>query len=323
MTQQADKVTFRISLAAAPYVGADKPRQERLKAAAGQVALPPGDLVLLVYYLCHDTDPEVKRTAMETLRRLDVAFLSRLLQDPQLHPRILDVLAKLHFEKTELAELFAAHPMLSEKAAAFLAERGTFSVLQPEPDVAAEADEAAQDDETAQVDEAAGADETAQTATPVTVAAGCEEDEPVVEEDEQFQSKYQQAQAMGIGDKIKTAMTGDKEWRNILIKDSNKLVSGAVVKNPRITEGEILTIAKSAVQNDEIIRIICANKEWVKNSLIRKALAENTKTPLPAALRFVATLSEKDLSLMAKSKNISTVIASQARRILLSKKNGR
>ena len=112
MTQQGDKVTFRISSAAAPYVGADKPREERLKAAAGHVALAPGDFVLLVYYLCHDPDPEVKRTALDTLRGLDAAFLSQLLSDPQLHPRILDVLAKLHFEKTELAELFAAHPML-------------------------------------------------------------------------------------------------------------------------------------------------------------------------------------------------------------------
>jgi hypothetical protein len=302
MTQQPDKVTFKISSAAAPYVGADKPLQERLKAAAGQVDLAPGDLVLLVYYLCHDPEPEVKRRAMETLRGLDAPFLTQLLCDPQLHPRILDVLAKLHFEKTELAALFAAHPMLSEGAAAFLAERGTFAVLQPEtgevpiPELAGQA---------AATDEAALLEE------------------PVDEEDEKFQSKFQQAQAMGIADKIKTALTGDKEWRNILIKDSNKLVSGAVVKNPRLTEGEVLTIAKSQVQNDEILRVICANKDWVKNPLIRKALAENNKTPLPVALRFVASLSEKDLALMSKSKNISSVIASQARRILLSKKNGR
>jgi len=298
-----DKVTFKISAAAAPYVGSDKPREERLKAASGQVALPPGDFVLLMYYLCHDLDPEVKRSAMQTLRGLDLAFLSRLLCDPQLHPRILDVLARLHFEKTELAELFAAHPMLSEQAAAFLAERGAFAVLQPEPEELEGAGEDEPDDPEAEGPELV--------------------DEPVDEEDEKFQSKYQQAQAMGIGDKIKMAMTGDKEWRNILIKDANKLVSGAVVKNPRMTEGEVLTIAKSAVQNDEIMRVICANKEWVKNPLIRKALAENSKTPLPAALRFVATLSQKDLSLMAKSKNISTVIASQARRILLTKQKGR
>ena len=303
MAQGADKVTFRISSAAAPYVGADKPREQRLQAAAGEVPLEPGDLVLLVYYLCHDSDPEVKRTAMETLRGLDVAFLSRLLGDAQLHPRIIDVLAKLHFEKTELAELFANHPMLSKRAAAFLAERGTFTVLAPEPD---------QPDQPDQPDHAAQAAR--------TCAGELEEDsEPVDEEDEKFQSKYQQAQSMGISDKIKTALTGDKEWRNILIKDANKLVSGAVVKNPRMTEGEVLTIAKSAVQNDEIIRVICANKDWVKNPLIRKALAENNKTPLPVALRFVATLSDKELAMMGKSKNISSVIASQARRILMNK----
>jgi hypothetical protein len=306
MTQAADKVTFRISSAAAPYVGADKPREQRLKAAAGEVPLEPGDLVLLVYYLCHDPDPEVKRTAMETLRGLDVAFLSRLLEDTQLHPRILDVLAKLHFEKTELAELFANHPMLSERAAAFLAERGTFTVLAPETGELDQSDQSDQSDPTTQ-------------AVKAGVGELEEDSEPVDEEDEKFQSKYQQAQSMGISDKIKTALTGDKEWRNILIKDANKLVSGAVVKNPRMTEGEVLTIAKSAVQNDEIIRVICANKDWVKNPLIRKALAENNKTPLPVALRFVATLSDKDLAMMGKSKNISSVIASQARRILMNK----
>jgi hypothetical protein len=302
MTSGADKVTFRISSAAAPYVGADKPRKQRLQAAAGKVPLEPGDLVLLVYYLCHDSDPEVKRTAMETLRSLDGAFLTRLLGEPQLHPRILDVLAKLHFEKTELAELFASHPMLSERAATFLAERGTFAVLAPP--------ESDQSDQSDQSEESEESEEEP-------------EDEPVDEEDEKFQSKYQQAQSMGISDKIKTALTGDKEWRNILIKDANKLVSGAVVKNPRMTEGEVLTIAKSAVQNDEIMRVICANKEWVKNPLIRKALAENNKTPLPIALRFVATLSPKDLAMIGKSKNVSSVIASQARRILMAKNKDR
>jgi len=147
-----------------------------------------------------------------------------------------------------------------------------------------------------------------------------ETEEEVEEDDEAYQSKYQLAQIMGVGDKIKTALTGDKEWRSLLIKDSNKLVNSAVVKNPRITEPEILTIAKSVVQNDEILRLICHNKEWVKNSSIRKALVLNNKTPLPVALRFMGFLSEKDLSGMAKSKNISSVLVNNARRMLASRK---
>ncbi|GFO66635.1 hypothetical protein GMLC_02140 [Geomonas limicola] len=312
MSQPADKVTFKVSAAAAPYIGADKPLAERLKAAAGKAGLPARDALLLVFYLCHDADPAVKRTALETLKGLSTDFLRQLLQDPNLHPRILDLLVKLHRDKGDLVPLFLAHPALTPAAAAFLAQPAQGVTASPSVSALSEPEPAAESDaEESDVDPEAAPEEAAET-----------DGEQELNEEE-YQSKFQMAQEMGIGDKIKMAMTGDKEWRGLLIKDSNKLVSSAVMKNPRITDAEVLTIAKSAVQNDEILRLICANKEWVKNAQIRKALAENNKTPLPSALRFVATLSEKDLALMAKSKNISSVIAGQARRILLNKNKDR
>ncbi|HIJ81451.1 MAG TPA: hypothetical protein HPP76_07075 [Desulfuromonadales bacterium] len=146
------------------------------------------------------------------------------------------------------------------------------------------------------------------------------EEEPVDESAEEYQSKYQMAQVMGIGEKIKMALTGDKEWRSILVKDANKLVSGGVLKNPRITEGEVLKLIKAGIQNDEIMRLICANKEWIKSYQMRKALIENCRTPVQNALRYLGTMGEKDLAQFAKSKNITSVISSMAKRLLLSKK---
>lgn len=146
------------------------------------------------------------------------------------------------------------------------------------------------------------------------------EEIPVDEDEEEFLSKYKMAQIMGIGEKIKMALSGDKEWRAILVKDANKLVSGSVIKNPRITEGEILTLIKSGIQNDEIMRLICANKEWIKSYKIRKALVENNRTPVQNAMRYLGTMSEKDLASFAKSKNISSVISTMAKRLLLNKK---
>lgn len=328
-----NKVTFKISSAAAPYIGTDKPRQERLKAAAGQVRLPPTDFVLLIYYLCHDLDPEVKRSAVATLRALDLVFLSQLLSNQELHPRILDALVQLHFKKPELSALFAAHPMLSEKSAIFLAEQALLNDapvdeqgsagMEPAPEPGAEEATGQSHEDAPGEDAGEDAAESPDAGSGADSGEAPEEDATLDEATEEFQSKYQMAQSLGVGEKIKAALTGDKEWRSILIKDSNKLVSVSVIRNPRISESEVLQICKSTVQNDEIMRIICTNKEWVKNYLIRKALVENNKTPLPAALRFVATLSEKDLAVMGKSKNISSVIASQARRILLTKKNGR
>jgi hypothetical protein len=147
-----------------------------------------------------------------------------------------------------------------------------------------------------------------------------EDEEPVNEEDEEFLSKYKTAQIMGIGEKIKMALSGDKEWRSILVKDANKLVSGSVIKNPRITEGEILTLIKAGIQNDEIMRLICANKEWIKSYKIRKALVENNRTPVQNAMRYLGTMNDKDMASFAKSKNISSVISTMAKRLLLNKK---
>ena len=94
--------------------------------------------------------------------------------------------------------------------------------------------------------------------------------------------------------------------------------------SPRLPEAFRRFAAKVAIdtsalqfESDEIMRLICANKEWTKNYQIRKALAENNKTPLPNALRYISTLTEKDLANLAKSKNVSNVISTQARRILL------
>lgn len=147
-----------------------------------------------------------------------------------------------------------------------------------------------------------------------------DDQEPVNEEDEQFLSKYKMAQLMGIAEKIKMALSGDKEWRSILVKDSNKLVSGSVIKNPRITEAEILTLVKSGIQNDEIMRLICANKEWIKSYKIRKALIENNRTPVQNAARYLGTMDVKDLTSFAKSKNIASVLSTMAKRLLLNKK---
>lgn len=143
---------------------------------------------------------------------------------------------------------------------------------------------------------------------------------PVNEDDEQFLSKYKTAQLMGIGEKIKMALSGDKEWRSILVKDANKLVSGSVIKNPRITEAEILTLIKAGIQNDEIMRLICANKEWIKSYQIRKALVENNRTPVQSAMRYLGTMGDKDLASFAKSKNIPSVISTLAKRLILNKK---
>lgn len=294
-------VSLKMSAAAAPYVQTDAAREVKLQAARGEVPLGSSDLAVLFFFLAHDQDQEIKHAALQSLRQLSEPILDEIIDSADVHGKILDVIAHIHFSKQHLTEKILLHPNCLENTRVFLVEKGV-------PDLS----------NTVCLDEcgspnACDVDEDAEAAA----------DGEVCEDEEEFKSKYQLSQLLGVSEKIKMALTGDKEWRSILLKDSNKLVSGAAVKNPRMTESEVLTLAKSKIQNDEIIRVICANKEWIKNYNIRKALVENSKTPLPAALRFMATLTEKDLAFLAKNKNVSSVITTQARRVLANKSKKR
>ena len=130
------------------------------------------------------------------------------------------------------------------------------------------------------------------------------------------QSLYAQIQGMGVHERIKLAMRGNKDARTILMRDPIRLVRRCVLQNPRISDGEVIAVARNRSADEELLRMINEKREWVRNYQVRHALSTNPKTPLPVALRHVTTLSERDLRFVAKSKNVPQAVAVQARRIL-------
>ncbi len=78
----------------------------------------------------------------------------------------------------------------------------------------------------------------------------------------------QRVMKMNVAEKIKLATKGNKEVRGILIRDSNKLVAVAVIRSPRITDGEVLTQAQNKVALDDVLRVIYSNREWLRQYAI-------------------------------------------------------
>ncbi len=137
--------------------------------------------------------------------------------------------------------------------------------------------------------------------------------------EEEFENLYHRILNMGVGEKIKTAYTGNKEARSILIRDSNKMVAVAVVKSPKIQETEIEAIAKSRSVCDEVLRTISQTKEWMQSYAVKVNLVNNSKTPLPIAMKLIPHLLEPDLRRLAKSKNVASAVSTQARRFVESR----
>jgi hypothetical protein len=321
----ADPVKFKISSIVAAFVRPGVSSDQKLSGLERCSRLEPLDRVTLVYCLMKDVDAVVKRVAGALFAELPEDVILKYIDALEVHPSILDALARVHHAKPWVAQALLGNVSLSAPARTYL-QGGTVStsaMAANPPEIEVDKCPEVQispDDSNDPVLEGDIPDEASDEMSDAIDDTSEEEIEEVDEDGDKFLSKYKVAMVMGISEKIKMALSGDKEWRSILIKDSNKLVSGSVIKNPRITDGEILTILKVGVQNDEIIRLICANKEWTKNYMIRKALIDCPKTPLPNSLRYLASLNEKDIASYAKSKNISSVLSTQAKRLLLAKK---
>ena len=110
--------------------------------------------------------------------------------------------------------------------------------------------------------------------------------------------------SMNVSEKIKLATKGNKEARGILMRDSNKLVSVAVIRSPRITDGEVLGLAQSKTCIDDVLRVIYGKREWVRKYAIKLALVKNPKVPQGVSMRLMSTLHEHDVKGLAKDKNV-------------------
>lgn len=120
---------------------------------------------------------------------------------------------------------------------------------------------------------------------------------------------------MGVKDRVKLGMKGDREARNILIRDPNRLVSSAVVNNPRITEQEIEMIASMRSVAEDILRLIAANRQWSKSYNVMHSLAKNPRTPLANVMTIMSRLQLRDLVALTKNRNVSDAVRRQAQRL--------
>ena len=134
------------------------------------------------------------------------------------------------------------------------------------------------------------------------------------------QNILQKIQTLSVSERLQLAMKGGREIRGILIKDTNKEVMLAVLDNQKITDTEIEMIARNRSSNDEALRRIAKNREWLKTYAIELALVTNPKTPPGIAVGLVGDLKTKDLIILERNKNVPDVVRSAGKRLLTARK---
>ena len=306
----------------------------QLKVAKGFGLLSDVDQIHALFLFCLHGSEALKAAAIKTLRQSSNNALRLVLESPAQHPRVLDLVARVRFDDLGTLLLLRRNPVVLDETWIYVFSHCSYEILShfcdqtfvqgfPQNVRAAVLENKQATAEMKHLIEATLDDVYDKKSRDEDPSAEVDDDDNFLDEFDETEniSKQKMVLELGMAEKVKMAMTGDKEWRNILVKDSNKTVSSAVLKNPRITEGEILFLAQNRSSSEDVIREILLNREWLKNYAIRHALVQHPRTPLPKAIRFLSTMNEKDIRVMSKSRNVSSAVISNCRRMLAAKQS--
>jgi hypothetical protein len=132
---------------------------------------------------------------------------------------------------------------------------------------------------------------------------------------------FQRIAMMSIKERVLLAIKGTHEARMILVRDPNRIVAAAVLRNPRITDQEIETVASIKTAPEDVLRQIGQNRAWTRSYTVIHNLVRNPRTPIAISLNFLNRILTRDLRQLSNNKNIPDVIRTTAARMFI-KRNG-
>ncbi len=143
-----------------------------------------------------------------------------------------------------------------------------------------------------------------------------------LEEDEQsttYQNILFAIKKMSLPEKLKLCLMGNAEARRALVKDPNRIVALAALKNPRITDMEINLAAQSTSVSEDVLREIGNNRDWTRHYDVKVSLVNNPKSPPDISMNFIRHMRDRDLRVLSTSKNVPGVVSAAAKRIIQQK----
>lgn len=108
-----------------------------------------------------------------------------------------------------------------------------------------------------------------------------------------------------------------------LLRSTKKMIARSAIRSPKIKDSDAAKIASNHSLSEAVIEEIARRRDWTKLPQVKLALVKNPKCPLPAAMRFLPFLHEKQIREIARSKGIPSALNAQARKLLMQRGGGR
>lgn len=122
---------------------------------------------------------------------------------------------------------------------------------------------------------------------------------------------------MSVSEKVQLALHGNRESRQLLLRDRAGVVQSSLVRNPKITLDEILALARAPNLSPDCAETLSQHPTHGMSPQVALALVRNPRTPMPTAIALIARLSPGDLRVVAKGLGLRMQVAAAARKRLV------
>lgn len=263
----------------------------RRKACRGELPVSLQEKIEILVLLATGGEVEEQTTALQTLQCWPPAELQQVLRDPSTPVAVLEfVAATLAPHREELGEVLLQNPNLTDHVRGWL--EGALSLIAE-----------------------ARSSDVSEPPTPASSEDATGDSRPEPQKQKPI-TAIQRTQRMSVVQKVKAALTGTKEDRMILIRDSNKLVARAVMQSPKLSEDEVEKYASMKDVCEDALRVITLNRRFMKLYVVVRALVNNPRTPIDVGLHLVPRVNEFDLRRLALNRNVADVIRHTAEKIV-------
>jgi len=124
-------------------------------------------------------------------------------------------------------------------------------------------------------------------------------------------------EAMFAANRLKTARDGEIADRIRLERKFGKAVWEELLKNPRITRGEVARIAKKGNLPVTLRRIILSNSGWMADAQVRRAMLSNTRMDEGEIRQVLRSVPQAELRRMSKDARTAPKVRRVALKMIL------
>lgn len=117
---------------------------------------------------------------------------------------------------------------------------------------------------------------------------------------------------LAVGERMAIARSAGPGVVLALRQEPTPRVIGALLENPRLTEGLLMPLVSSERSHPRALAVVASSPRWAARPPIRAALCRNPATPVASALALLPMLSKPDLAAVAADPRIAIPVRRRA-----------